>query len=497
MPRNASGTYTLPTGNPVVTGTLITSTWANATMPDIGTELTASLDRNGRGSMLAAFKATDGLVGTPGIVFSNEPTTGFWRAAAGQVGVSILATNVGYFTAAGFTGAVTGHASLDVAKTGDTMTGALNIGLTTPGAATFLSSNTGAATTFIAGNFSNVIDADFLIKVSGVGAGTKFTSIGPSVAIPLLFNITNVEAARLDVAGNFSLGGFAPSPTSLTGYHSLEVGAVGSGILAGPSDCLMTSAIYYNTAAGAWIHANASAGGYFDIGTAGFAWASTVAGVAGVAAVLTERMRLSGSTGNLGIGTGSGVAPPGRLHVTTSGSPSGAGWDAATFVVSQGNTSVSAGLGIGYDTAGGKNVVWSLQPGVVWKPLEISCSGLTVNAAAGALAFSITSAGVIQDAAGLELGYKGMPRNTTWGQNGQVSAVTAGFTLNTSPTGAGFAASIYNDSAAAITLTQGAGVTLRLAGTALTGSRTLAARGFCTLWVNAVNEYILSGAGLS
>jgi hypothetical protein len=47
--RNSGGTYSLPTGNPVVTGTTITSTWANGTLTDIGTELTNSLDRQGRG----------------------------------------------------------------------------------------------------------------------------------------------------------------------------------------------------------------------------------------------------------------------------------------------------------------------------------------------------------------------------------------------------------------------------------------------------------------
>jgi hypothetical protein len=32
MSRNASGTYTLPAGNPVVSGTDITVTWGNTTM---------------------------------------------------------------------------------------------------------------------------------------------------------------------------------------------------------------------------------------------------------------------------------------------------------------------------------------------------------------------------------------------------------------------------------------------------------------------------------
>ena len=39
MSRNGSGTYTLPVGNPVVSGTTITSAWANSTLTDIATAL--------------------------------------------------------------------------------------------------------------------------------------------------------------------------------------------------------------------------------------------------------------------------------------------------------------------------------------------------------------------------------------------------------------------------------------------------------------------------
>ena len=47
MPRNTSGVYALPAGNPVVPGTLIESVWANTTMADVAAALTASLPRDG------------------------------------------------------------------------------------------------------------------------------------------------------------------------------------------------------------------------------------------------------------------------------------------------------------------------------------------------------------------------------------------------------------------------------------------------------------------
>ena len=51
MSRNGSGTYTLPVGNPVVSGTTITSAWANSTLSDIATALTGSVASDGQTPM--------------------------------------------------------------------------------------------------------------------------------------------------------------------------------------------------------------------------------------------------------------------------------------------------------------------------------------------------------------------------------------------------------------------------------------------------------------
>ena len=48
MPFNGSGTYSLPAGNPVVTGTTISSTTTNSTNSDIATALTNCLTRDGQ-----------------------------------------------------------------------------------------------------------------------------------------------------------------------------------------------------------------------------------------------------------------------------------------------------------------------------------------------------------------------------------------------------------------------------------------------------------------
>jgi hypothetical protein len=53
MARNGAGTYTLPAGNPVTTGTTISSTWANSTLNDIASGLTTSLAYDGQTAPVA------------------------------------------------------------------------------------------------------------------------------------------------------------------------------------------------------------------------------------------------------------------------------------------------------------------------------------------------------------------------------------------------------------------------------------------------------------
>jgi hypothetical protein len=51
MSRNGSGVYSLPAGNPVVTNTTISSTWANSTMNDLASALTDSVAADGQTPM--------------------------------------------------------------------------------------------------------------------------------------------------------------------------------------------------------------------------------------------------------------------------------------------------------------------------------------------------------------------------------------------------------------------------------------------------------------
>lgn len=101
MSRNASGTYTLPAGNPVVTGTLIESSWANSTLGDIASALTDSLSRSGEGGMTAALRVVDGTVSAPGLAFVNETGSGLYRTGAGDYSFAVLGTQKMRITSSG------------------------------------------------------------------------------------------------------------------------------------------------------------------------------------------------------------------------------------------------------------------------------------------------------------------------------------------------------------------------------------------------------------
>ena len=69
MARNGSGTYNLVSGNPVVTGTTISSTWANNTLNDIATALSGSIAADGQTPItanlpMAGYKLTNVAAGS-------------------------------------------------------------------------------------------------------------------------------------------------------------------------------------------------------------------------------------------------------------------------------------------------------------------------------------------------------------------------------------------------------------------------------------------------
>lgn len=102
MPRDSNGNYTLPGAvNPVISGTTITSNWANSTLTDVAQGLTDSLDRSGRGGMLAPFRLADGTVSLPALAFSLETSTGIYRPTTNVIGFAVSGVDALRVVAAG------------------------------------------------------------------------------------------------------------------------------------------------------------------------------------------------------------------------------------------------------------------------------------------------------------------------------------------------------------------------------------------------------------
>ena len=88
MSRNGSGTYTLPAGNPVVSGTTISSTWANTTLNNIAAALTDSLAADGQTTATGNLKmGTNRITGLgDGIANTDAATYGQLTSAVSGLG---------------------------------------------------------------------------------------------------------------------------------------------------------------------------------------------------------------------------------------------------------------------------------------------------------------------------------------------------------------------------------------------------------------------------
>jgi len=103
MPRNGSGTYTLP--EPAfVAGTIISSAAVNDDLSDIATALTGSLPRDGQAGMTGQLRIADGSTPLPGIAFSNDLNTGLYRPTDDQLAVVVGGVQVALFTSNGLQG---------------------------------------------------------------------------------------------------------------------------------------------------------------------------------------------------------------------------------------------------------------------------------------------------------------------------------------------------------------------------------------------------------
>ena len=191
MARNGAGTYNLPIGNPVTTGTTISSTWANNTLSDIATALTGSVSSDGQ----TAVSANLPMSGYAHTNVANATLRNMY-ASAGQVQDNVLqfltlvsGTNAITATAAvGMTAYATGQRFSFVAAGANT--GATTININSIGAKAVTKNGT---TALVAGDIPSgaVVEVVYdgtqfqLLNVAAEGVATisfGTTGLTPSTA---------------------------------------------------------------------------------------------------------------------------------------------------------------------------------------------------------------------------------------------------------------------------------------------------------------------------
>lgn len=97
---------------------------------------------------------------------------------------------------------------------------------------------------------------------------------------------------------------------------------------------------------------------------------------------------------------------------------------------------------------------------------------------------------------GLEIGYKNIPRGAdqviNTAKRGRVVVLSSGVTIPSATFAADDTIALYNNTAGALIITQGSNLTM-YGPNASTGNRTLAARGWATIWFNSASECKISG----
>jgi len=197
MSRNGSGTYTLPAGNPVVSGTTISSAWANTTLNNIAAALTDSLAADGQTTATGNLKMgnnritglADGIADTDAASLGQVNTIVGDYVLVSDIGVTVEAYNthivkdnvVSDFTKQQYFG--------NVALT-DATTIAWNAETAQVATFTFVSSNRtmGAPTNLVSGAYyglaiiqnagSNTLTWDSVFKWTGGTAPTLSTAAG-------------------------------------------------------------------------------------------------------------------------------------------------------------------------------------------------------------------------------------------------------------------------------------------------------------------------------
>jgi len=219
---------------------------------------------------------------------------------------------------------------------------------------------------------------------------------------------------------------------------------------------------------------------------------STAATTSGVGNVAMAQIRTTALEDQTPTAQGSSIT----FTVTPIGSSAASRVDVANVTVANGVWATK------FTTPGNVSAASITATGTISSTGNLSAGNISTGqlTATGA----ITSGDGISDSLGLLRSIPQNSKNTGYTlqatDTGQMINITAGNV--TIPGGVfnspyGQTVSIYNNQNFSNTIVQGSGVTLRLAGTAATGDRTLARYGVATVVCVAANTFVISGAGIT
>ena len=154
--------------------------------------------------------------------------------------------------------------------------------------------------------------------------------------------------------------------------------------------------------------------------------------------------------------------------------------------------------------AGGSNAISVNTTAVLFatggsNTFSVNSTSISVSPG-GTTVLTVNSTGVfdsIGNIRGIPVNGKAAIYELTAGDVGDLISTSANVTVNGAVLTTGTTVSVYNNSAANVTITSGTGVTMYLAGTANTSNRTLLQRGLATIVMVASNTFVISGAGLT
>lgn len=256
MSRNGSGTYTLPAGQPVVTGTTISSTTFNTLTSDLASALTTSVSSDGQTPITGGLKALDGTAGACSYTFTASAGTGLYSPATNQAAIAAGGVQVMKWASGATT--ITGTASITGQLTSTLATGTApfvvtsttqvaNLNVATAGAAplsgiTGLGTGVGTALAINVGTAgSPVVNAGALGSPSSAGTmpaytlGGTVTATGQEITSPVLN--TAVAKGTWTASGTWTLpahtlgGAITGAGQNVSGLGTLGCGAITSGII--------------------------------------------------------------------------------------------------------------------------------------------------------------------------------------------------------------------------------------------------------------------------